>query len=264
MIAESGHYALVLALGLALIQSVVPLIGARLHDVALMNVARSAALAQLLFVGASFTALVMLHVNSDFSVANVYENSHSMKPLLYKITGVWGNHEGSMLLWVSILALFGGPTWTAFAFWGFVIAAVTDFLDGWLARKYQVESLMGAILDPIADKVLVAGAVVGLAAAGDTVAAVAGGLILFREFSVSALREVLAPRGLRLPVTYLAKWKTTLQLVALAAALLRLTQPHWMTGQVSLGVDIALWAAALVTVWTGIEYGLAARKALKG
>lgn len=108
MIAESGHYALVLALGLALIQSVVPLIGARLRDAALMNVARSTALAQLLFVGGSFVALVMLHVNSDFSVANVYENSHSMKPLLYKITGVWGNHEGSMLLWVSILALFGG------------------------------------------------------------------------------------------------------------------------------------------------------------
>lgn len=108
MIAESGHYALVLALGLALIQSIVPLIGARLRDDALMNVARSTALAQLLFVGASFVALVMLHVDSDFSVANVYENSHSMKPLLYKITGVWGNHEGSMLLWVSILALFGG------------------------------------------------------------------------------------------------------------------------------------------------------------
>ena len=87
MIAESGHYALVLALALALIQSIVPLIGARLRDTALMNVARSTALAQLLFVGASFTALVMLHVNSDFSVANVYENSHSMKPLLYKISG---------------------------------------------------------------------------------------------------------------------------------------------------------------------------------
>src|SRR5438132_13201067 len=71
-----------------------------------MNVARSAALAQLLFVGASFIALVMLHVNSDFSVANVYENSHSMKPLIYKITGVWGNHEGSMLLWVLVLSLF--------------------------------------------------------------------------------------------------------------------------------------------------------------
>ncbi len=148
MIAETGHYALVLALGLALIQSVVPLIGARLRDAALMNVARSAALAQLLFVGASFTALVMLHVNSDFSVANVYENSHSMKPLLYKITGVWGNHEGSMLLWVSILALFGGlvaafgnnlplslrahvlavQAWVAGAFYLFILVTSNPFL----------------------------------------------------------------------------------------------------------------------------------------
>jgi cytochrome c-type biogenesis protein CcmF len=108
MIAESGHYALVLALGLALIQSTVPLLGARWRELALMNVARSTAIAQLIFVAASFAALVTLHVSSDFSVANVFENSHSMKPLIYKITGVWGNHEGSMLLWVLILALFGG------------------------------------------------------------------------------------------------------------------------------------------------------------
>jgi cytochrome c-type biogenesis protein CcmF len=108
VIAEAGHYALVLALGLALIQSTVPLLGARWGDHALMNVARSSALAQLLFVAASFALLTMLHVMSDFSVVNVFENSHSMKPLLYKITGVWGNHEGSMLLWVFILALFGG------------------------------------------------------------------------------------------------------------------------------------------------------------
>jgi len=148
VIAESGHYALVLALALALIQSVVPLVGARLGDTALMNVARSTALAQLLFVGASFTALVMLHVNSDFSVANVYENSHSMKPLLYKITGVWGNHEGSMLLWVLILALFGGlvasfgnnlplslrahvlavQAWVASAFYLFILMTSNPFL----------------------------------------------------------------------------------------------------------------------------------------
>jgi cytochrome c-type biogenesis protein CcmF len=148
VIAESGHYALVLALALALIQSIVPLIGARLRDAALMNVARSTALAQLLFVGASFIALVTLHVNSDFSVANVYENSHSMKPLLYKITGVWGNHEGSMLLWVSILALFGGlvaafgnnlplslrayvlavQAWIASAFYLFILMTSNPFL----------------------------------------------------------------------------------------------------------------------------------------
>ena len=148
MIAEGGHYALVLALGLALIQSTVPLIGARWRDVALMNVARSAALAQLLFVAASFAALVTLHVTSDFSVVNVFENSHSMKPLIYKITGVWGNHEGSMLLWVSILALFGGlvaafgnnlplslrahvlavQAWIASAFYLFILVTSNPFL----------------------------------------------------------------------------------------------------------------------------------------
>jgi cytochrome c-type biogenesis protein CcmF len=108
MIAESGHYALVLALALALIQSTVPVLGARLRDPALMGVARSSAVGQLLFAAAASAALVTLHVTSDFSVVNVFENSHSLKPMIYKVTGVWGNHEGSMLLWVSILALFGG------------------------------------------------------------------------------------------------------------------------------------------------------------
>jgi CDP-diacylglycerol--glycerol-3-phosphate 3-phosphatidyltransferase len=86
-----------------------------------------------------------------------------------------------------------------FAFWGFLVAAVTDFLDGWLARKFDATSTLGAILDPIADKVLVAGMVVGIAALGNWIVALAGGLILFREFSVSALRETLAPKGLKLP-----------------------------------------------------------------
>src|SRR5437763_5907589 len=107
MIAEIGHYALVLALGLALIQSVVPMLGARLRDDTLMNVAGSTAVAQFVFVAASFAALTAAYVGSDFSVVNVFENSHSTMPLLYKFTSVWGNHEGSMLLWVLILALFG-------------------------------------------------------------------------------------------------------------------------------------------------------------
>ncbi len=148
MIAEAGHYALVLALGLALIQSFVPILGARWGDPALMNVARSTALAQLLFVAASFAALVTLHVTSDFSVVNVFENSHSLKPLIYKITGVWGNHEGSMLLWVLILALFGGlvaafgnnlplslrahvlavQAWIAGAFYLFILITSNPFL----------------------------------------------------------------------------------------------------------------------------------------
>jgi len=146
--AEAGHFALVLALGLALIQSTLPILGARWHDSALMNVARSTAIAQLAFVAFSFAALVTLHVTSDFSVLNVFENSHSMKPLIYKVTGVWGNHEGSMLLWVSILALFGGlvaifgnnlpmslrahvlgvQAWVASAFYLFILITSNPFL----------------------------------------------------------------------------------------------------------------------------------------
>jgi cytochrome c-type biogenesis protein CcmF len=107
MIAEIGHYALVLALGLALIQSIVPLIGARTGDATLMGVAGPTAFVQFAFVAVSFAALAACYVISDFSVLNVFENSHSQKPFIYKVTGVWGNHEGSMLLWVLILALFG-------------------------------------------------------------------------------------------------------------------------------------------------------------
>ena len=115
MIVELGHYALVMALAVSLLQSVLPVIGARRHDAALMQMAPSAAVAAFLFVLFSFVALTVAYVTSDFSVQNVVENSHSMKPMIYKISGVWGNHEGSMLLWILILvffsalvALFGG------------------------------------------------------------------------------------------------------------------------------------------------------------
>jgi cytochrome c-type biogenesis protein CcmF len=107
VIAEIGHFALVLALALAVMQMVIPAWGWRSHDPALMQIAGFTALAQLIFVTGAFAALTWCYVASDFSVANVFENSHSAKPLVYKISGVWGNHEGSMLLWVLILALFG-------------------------------------------------------------------------------------------------------------------------------------------------------------
>jgi len=107
MIAEIGHYALVLALILTLVQSSLPLVGAARGNTAWMALGPAAALGQLLFVATAFAALTWAYLVSDFSVANVAQNSHSAKPLLYKITGVWGNHEGSMLLWVLILALFG-------------------------------------------------------------------------------------------------------------------------------------------------------------
>jgi cytochrome c-type biogenesis protein CcmF len=107
MIAELGHYALVLALVLALVQSVVPLFGVRTRDRVLMGVAEPTAIAQFGFIALSFGALVTCYVTSDFSVATVFENSHSAMPLIYKMTSAWGNHEGSMLLWVLILSVFG-------------------------------------------------------------------------------------------------------------------------------------------------------------
>ena len=106
MIIELGHFMLVLALALALIQSVVPIWGAQTDDSRLMAVASPLAIMQFLFVGLAFAGLTHSYVTSDFSVQNVWENSHSTMPLLFKYTSVWGNHEGSMLLWVFILVLF--------------------------------------------------------------------------------------------------------------------------------------------------------------
>ena len=107
MTVELGHFALILALAVAAYQLVVPLLGAARGDVGLMNSARVAAMLQLLLISIAFGTLIHAYIVSDFSVLNVAENSHSDKPLIYKIAGTWGNHEGSMLLWVFILSLFG-------------------------------------------------------------------------------------------------------------------------------------------------------------
>ncbi|MGY5795362.1 heme lyase CcmF/NrfE family subunit len=106
MIIEIGHYALILALATALVVSVVPVIGARRLDRAMMDLASVGSLAMFALVAFSFGVLTYAHVVSDFSVANVWENSHSLVPLLFKLSGVWGNHEGSMMLWLLILVLF--------------------------------------------------------------------------------------------------------------------------------------------------------------
>src|SRR5438105_12408851 len=107
MITEIGHFALVLTLCVAISQAVLPLYGAARGDALLIAWARPAALAQFLFVAIAFVALMHAYAVSDFSLVNVAANSNSTKPLLYKLTGVWSNHEGSMLLWVFILTLFG-------------------------------------------------------------------------------------------------------------------------------------------------------------
>ena len=130
---EIGHYALVLALALALFQSVVPVWGARKRDAALMGTADAVALGQCAFVAIAFAALTHAYLVSDFSVENVVLNSHSTKPLIYKISGVWGNHEGSMLLWALILALFGA----AVAVFG---AGLPDTLR---SRVLAIQALIG-------------------------------------------------------------------------------------------------------------------------
>jgi CDP-diacylglycerol--glycerol-3-phosphate 3-phosphatidyltransferase len=156
------------------------------------------------------------------------------------------------------------------AFIAFVAAAVTDFFDGWLARVLKATSVWGAILDPIADKVLVCAAVLGLLAQGANPPVILpAGLILFREFTISALREVAAGRGITLPVTLLAKWKTTLQLVALGAELFAgnalafgLPDDPALLGPLSLAAHTLLWIAAIVTLITGAQYWEQARREL--
>jgi cytochrome c-type biogenesis protein CcmF len=108
VLVEIGHFALVLALLVAAVQGTAPLIGVAVRSRALMDLARPAALLQLGLVALSFAVFFHAHIVSDFSVRNVFENSSLSKPMLYKVTGAWGSHEGSMMLWVFMLALFGG------------------------------------------------------------------------------------------------------------------------------------------------------------
>ncbi|MBO0757560.1 MAG: heme lyase CcmF/NrfE family subunit [Bradyrhizobiaceae bacterium] len=163
MIAELGHYALVLALAVALVQSVVPLIGVRTRDRVVMGVADTTAVAQFAFIAIAFAALVTCYVTSDFSVATVVENSHSAMPLVYKITSTWGNHEGSMVLWVLILGVFGSfvavfggnlpnslratvlavQSWIATAFLLFILLTSNPFL------RVPVAPFEGRDLNPV-------------------------------------------------------------------------------------------------------------------
>ena len=112
MITELGHFSLILAFSIACIQAVALLLGAQMRWSGWMSIALPAATLQFMLTAVAFIALTWSFVNSDFSVRLVTLNSHSLKPMLYKVTGVWGNHEGSMLLWVLIVTLFG-----AFAAW---------------------------------------------------------------------------------------------------------------------------------------------------
>ena len=107
MITEISHFCLILAFLLALVQSIIPLVGVRLHADSLMKMARPVAVSQFVLIIIAFAGLTHAFLTSDFSVKIVYENSHTLNPLIYKFAGVWGNHEGSLLLWILMLTFLG-------------------------------------------------------------------------------------------------------------------------------------------------------------
>lgn len=155
-----------------------------------------------------------------------------------------------------MLAVFYVPdgvgNWLAAAL--FIVASISDFFDGYFARKWQVQSSLGRFLDPIADKLLIAAILIMLVDARviygwHILPAIA---ILCREILVSGLREFLAELKISVPVTQLAKWKTGVQMGALFFLLLGPVTPPWAGGDI-LGL-LLLWTAALLTLYTGYNY----------
>jgi len=146
------------------------------------------------------------------------------------------------------------PVHYAICFALYVLVGVTDYFDGYLARAQGAVSRLGVFLDPIADKIMVAAVIVMLVFTRDIddVTVVPAIVILVREIAVSGLREFLAPLAVSVPVSRLAKWKTTFQLVALGALILAGAVPHLPS--VHLVGVLSLWAAAILTLVTGWDY----------
>jgi cardiolipin synthase (CMP-forming) len=143
--------------------------------------------------------------------------------------------------------------WAAFAI--YATAAITDFFDGYLARAWSLQSSIGKMLDPIADKLLVATCLLMLVADG-TISGWsqwAAFIILTREILVSGLREFLAEIRVSVPVSTLAKWKTTLQLFAIGFLVVGETGEKVLTGNVNIGLSL-LWLSAAITLYTGYDY----------
>lgn len=164
---------------------------------------------------------------------------------------------GRILAVPAVAACFYWPTmtsrWVALAI--FVIAAITDFFDGYLARAWKQQSALGRMLDPIADKLLVSVCLLVLAGDGtiggwSMVAAI---IILCREILVSGLREFLAELQVSVPVTKLAKYKTTAQLVAIGFLLAGPAGDVVLPGNTTIGLGL-LWISALLTLYTGYDY----------
>lgn len=163
---------------------------------------------------------------------------------------------------IVALLLVGGGTARGAAFILFILAAVTDYLDGYLARRMSTQTSLGRLLDPIADKVLVGAVLLTLAGIGSLgkLALIPAVLILCRELVVTGLREFMAEHGTTLHVTQLAKWKTMVQLVALAILILGDAGPPAIPVQ-EIGIA-GLWLAALLTVITGYDYAAASARQL--
>lgn len=156
---------------------------------------------------------------------------------------------------VLVAAFYLPAPWTYWITLGlFAFAAITDFFDGYIARARNQTSDFGRLLDPIADKLLVAAALFMLVASGRLAGAaiVAGLIILCREFIISGLREYLAGSAVTMPVSFLAKWKTAFQMIAIAFLLVGPAVspaiPATLIG------EIGLWIAALLTAITGADY----------
>ena len=169
---------------------------------------------------------------------------------------------GRMALLPVMVALFFLPlewaAWTCLSL--YVVGAVTDFLDGWIARRFEQKSEFGAMIDPISDKVFVVTIMLMLVAVGriDGLMVLSVVIIIVREFIVSGLREYLGPKGVKLPVTKLAKWKTTLQMAALGFLIVG---PYVFLA--TLIGNIALAGAAVLTLITGWGYVKTGLKILK-
>jgi cardiolipin synthase (CMP-forming) len=178
----------------------------------------------------------------------------------------------SRIVTLPLLAfLLWWPDWQ----WGYLMAfalyclmGITDYFDGYIARSSGAVSKLGAFLDPIADKIMVATVILVLAAQGvlrgpyvGDMHVIAGGVILVREIAVSGLREFLGGLQVSMPVSRLAKWKTTFQLICLGALILGKALPWWNMTIGALTINVphtvgltTLWAAAVLTVITGWDY----------
>jgi CDP-diacylglycerol--glycerol-3-phosphate 3-phosphatidyltransferase/cardiolipin synthase len=178
----------------------------------------------------------------------------------------------SRIVTVPLLAaLLWWPEWRlgyALAFGVYCLMGITDYFDGYLARAQGAVSKLGIFLDPIADKIMVAAVILVLTAQGilrgpyvGDMHVIAGLVILLREIAVSGLREFLGGIRVSIPVSKLAKWKTTFQMISLGALILGQALPGWLMPMGGIEVNVphtvgltTLWAAAVLTVITGWDY----------